>query len=364
MPRAMCADTIVSLYNDSSPDAAAVPELPNRARCGICGQWYPADDGACPGCVACDRCQRTVAEDDTVDTVRGSVICQDCLYGYYWHCTECDGWNRDGDSCGNGCCDPDCNCDSCRPGRFGGLVEDYDYKPSPVFNGTGPLYLGAEIELDTPYGREGECAQLAGEALGSLGYLKADSSIEGFEIVTHPMSYEWAMANFPWAMLTELQDAGCSAGAGAGTGIHVHVSRAGFDSPCHAYRWMKFVYRNQRQVITLARRSSPEWAAFTDDDRRAVKDYAKGGCGSRYQAINPNNTATFELRVFAGSLDPGQVQAALAFAAASVEYTRDLSVAAIAHHAGWGWRSFVAWLADRPVYQPLTAQLEALQCVC
>jgi RNA-directed DNA polymerase len=34
--------------------------------------------------------------------------------------------------------------------------------------------------------------------LGRLGYLKADSSIgTGFEIVTHPMSYDWAMANFP-----------------------------------------------------------------------------------------------------------------------------------------------------------------------
>lgn len=36
-----------------------------------------------------------------------------------------------------------------------------------------------------------------------------DSSIgNGFEIVTHPMSYQWAMATFPWPMLTRLAGAG------------------------------------------------------------------------------------------------------------------------------------------------------------
>ena len=93
---------------------------------------------------------------------------------------------------------------------FGGLVHDYSYKPRPVFHGTGPLFLGPEIEIETPYCAEEECAQIAYSLLGSLGYLKNDArSDNGFEIVTHPMSYQWAMDNFPWQMLTELRDAGC-----------------------------------------------------------------------------------------------------------------------------------------------------------
>src|SRR6266511_2863107 len=133
-------------------------------------------------CETCARCDATVPEDETVETVRGSTICAPCRQDWYWQCQVCDGWNHNDDGCGNGCCDPDdCDCD--------------DY-------------------------REHDCAKIACSYLGSLGYLKLDSSIgNGFEIVTHPMSSEWAMANFPWQMLTRLRDAGCE--ATDNTGIHV-----------------------------------------------------------------------------------------------------------------------------------------------
>jgi hypothetical protein len=124
------------------------------------------------------------------------------------------------------------------------------------------------------------------------------------------------------------------------------------------------IYRNEQQVKIVARRASDTWAAFTNDDRRAVKDYVKGGRGERHRAINTNNDDTFELRVFASSLEPREVQAALGFAAASVEYTRDLTVEQIANGGGWTWPAFVAWLSDQPAYQPLRQELQVLQCVC
>ncbi|MDQ1645728.1 MAG: hypothetical protein QOJ50_1912, partial [Cryptosporangiaceae bacterium] len=243
-----------------------------------------------------------------------------------------------------------------------GRVYDYEYKPYPVFHGTGPLFLGHEIEIHTPSG-DWECAELANSHLGNLGYLKNDSSIGGgFEIVTHPMSYEWAIENFPWQLLTRLREMGCA--ATDSTGIHVHLSRAGFSSAGHTYRWMKFIYRNQAQVTAVARRASENWAAFTDRDRKAVKDYAKGAHGARYSAINTGNRDTFELRIFASSLNPREVQATLGFAAASVEYTRGLTVRQITHLDGWAWPAFVQWVASKPVYAPLTEQMEALSCAC
>jgi len=127
---------------------------------------------------------------------------------------------------------------------------------------------------------------------------------------------------------------------------------------------MKFVYRNQQQVIRLARREDNRWAAFTDHDRRFVKHYAKGACGERYRAINTNNADTFELRIFAGSPAAEEVQAALGFAAASVEYARGLDAQAITRREGWQWPAFVDWLDQRPAYAPLRAQLEVLACAC
>jgi len=115
-------------------------------------------------------------------------------------------------------------------------------------------------------------------------------------------------------------------------------------------------------VIALARRESRDWAPFLDDDRRAVKDYAKGHrhCGYRYRAINVTNRDTFELRIFAGSLRPVEVAAALGFAEASVEYTRRLSVPAIVRAGGWGWPAFTTWLDERPEYAPLRDQIHTL----
>jgi hypothetical protein len=363
MPCVDCAADIETREGDLVCDNCA-PR--NHYQCVGCDEWY-RNGSPCESCVTCDRCDAIVPEEETVETVRGSTVCNACRDEWYWQCAQCEGWNRDGRDCGNDCHDCDgCDCDDCRDDDvddFGGLVHDYDHKPQPVFHGAGPLFLGPEIEIETPYWRDYECAEIAHSYLGSLGYLKVDSSIgNGFEIVTHPMSYEWAMTNFPWQMLTQLHECGCV--ATDNTGIHVHVSRAGFTSPCHTYRWMKFIYRNERQVKTVARRSSDEWAAFTDHDRKAVKDYAKGARGYRYRAINTNNDDTFELRVFASSLDPAEVKAALGFAAASVEYTRDLTYSKIANGDGWRWAGFVRWLTEQPAFGPLTQQLEALQCVC
>ncbi|MFI5496624.1 hypothetical protein [Actinoplanes sp. NPDC051859] len=311
----------------------------------------------CSSCVSCNDCQRVIRQDDVQETLDGAEVCETCLFTAYSRCWECDGWNRDGDDCANGCDDDD-------DVYCGGLIREYGYKPGPDFRGDGPLFLGPEIEVEVFDGDLRRCAQLAIDHLGELGYLKEDGSLHhGFEIVTHPMSYDWAIAHFPWDMLAELQRSGCR--TNDDTGMHVHVSRAAFTGAGHIYRWMKFVYRNESDVIALARRTSTLFAAFSADARRSVKDHAKGGYGDdRHHAINTTNAATFELRMFASSLEPAEVKAALAFAAASIEYTRELTVAAICHDRGWTWQAFVGWLAEHPTYAPLHNHLEQQSCAC
>ena len=209
-----------------------------------------------------------------------------------------------------------------------------------------------------------DCARIAQRHLGELGYLKTDSSLHsGFEIVTHPMSFSWAMSNFPWDMLTQLHEQG--AVTSERTGLHVHVSRAGFASPGHLYRWMKFIYRNQDQVSIVARRTSQQWAAFTVEDRLAVKHYAKGTRGlERHRAINTTNTDTLELRIFASSLRPADVQAALAFTVASIDYAQSLTAHQVIRAQGWQWPAFATWVAASPTYSLLASQLEDLGCAC
>ncbi|MEU7764982.1 hypothetical protein AB0B25_07645 [Nocardia sp. NPDC049190] len=310
--------------------------------CTNCAQAYSS----------CDDCGHLAVDTYSVDG--GNRVCSTCEYDDYRECSDCFTLIRREESYCESCLDT-------HPSHAG--VHDYDYKPAPHFHGDGPLYLGLELEIKTPPRQFDNAVDTALAHLGNLAYLKEDSSIRpcGFELVTHPMDYAYAQARFPWPLLGRLRLLGCY--TDTDVGIHVHVSRTGFDSPAHAYRWLKFVYRNEDPVTTLARRHSSQWAEFSPYARSQALDHAKGErSAARYQAINVRPPETFELRIFASSLVPQQVQAALAFAATSVEYTRHLSAADIARRRGWEWTAFTTWLRTRPQYSPLLTEMEALKC--
>lgn len=371
----------VSIADDTECDSCGdrvrdTQSVDGDTLCSTCADEYPL----------CDRCE--CRSRDTELTVNDEPICVDCARAHYIRCEHCDLWAsetvltaagsdicesctrhyRECDGC-LGLIEPGFYCASCEldDGDSGcDLVHGYSYKPKPRFHGDGPLFLGFELEINAPQIDLSDSAFTACEHLGDLGYLKEDSSINGgsgwgFEIVTHPMSYRWAMDHFPWKMLSDLERIGCTA---TGNGLHVHISRAAFESPAHVYRWMTFLYRNATHVTGVARRVSECWASFDDYDRKHVKDYAKGVKGRRYQAINTQNDDTFELRVFASSLNRQEVQAALGLAAGSVEYTRDLTVPDIVHRSAWEWSAFSAWLGERTEYTPLSRELVTHACAC
>lgn len=390
---------------------------PSTRMCGWCGQSAPEqsftysveDERVCQSCAedaqTCERCRditcgplRAVRGGRLVCTVCASgftectfcevltsspvstdgdgMVCSGCASAHYWTCdsygctTRIDSGeyctlHEDEDEpsrCSCGCQNDDDGDDE----DTGRLINNYSFKPRPKFHGEGPLFLGFELEINTPWGETGSCAQAAVNAVGELAYLKEDSSISrGFELVTHPMSHTHARESFPWHLLRDLQSRGCD---GYDTGLHVHVSRDGFSGPTHVYRWLKFLHRNQEHVTRIARRESDEWAAWDEDDRYRAKDFAKGdryGGRGRYSAINVQNSATFEVRVFASSLVPQEVQAALDLVAASVEYCRHLTVADIHARGGWTWAAFITWAATRPEYAALTRETGSdIACAC
>jgi hypothetical protein len=342
----------------------ALDEADESFTCARCSGLVPlrlyeplyatGDRQLCPNCLdgfdLCDHCDHY--DDALRSTETGRDLCDDCASRLdYYECDVCTTLIDSGTYC------EDHDTDDDLEGLHG-----YWYKPKPVFHGIGPRYLGFELEISVPRGHLSDRIDDTVDTLAGLGYLKEDQSIDyGFELVTHPMAYRWALDSFPWHLLEQLERAGCS---GEGNGLHVHISRAAFAGPCHVFRWMKFVYRNAPDVQTLARRSS-SYAAFRDSERGHIKDACKGTYyGQRSSAINAQPEETFELRVFASSLDVQHVQAALAFADASVAYTRDLTIPDIAQAGGWTWEAFTRWLLSRPQYAPLIAELEDLACAC
>lgn len=349
-------------------DQNYLPEFPyTETRCGTCATNY----------VTCCGCSDWILHDDGhyVES-NNSLVCDRCESNFP-ACTVCgDRWDRNNDD-GQCCDDSDdgdddddgerngggsvrCRCADCTPTRrSSGEINYYSFRPDPIFHGDGPVFLGMELELSVP-GRE-NAAIVANKILGGIAYLKEDGSIGGgggFELVTHPMSYEWAMGSFPWQVLPKMAAHG--ARSHSSCGMHVHVSRTGFAGQCHEYRWLKFWHRNAGNMQLMARRSDSRWAAFNPDSRKAAKAIAtKKGSDQRYVAINPQNRDTYEVRVFASSMVEEEIKASLGLVAATVEYTRGLRSKDVLKGGGWGWEAFRRWLDDKPHYAPLIRQMDA-----
>lgn len=308
--------------------------------------------GLCNDCIrpytyCCNHCGLYSRRE--METVGYDRVCDSCLSDDYHGCDGCGQWVRDGYDCDS------CYSDDDDDERSSDHIHYYSYKPNPRFHGTSEskLFMGMELELNRAGYR---CAEIANGHLGDLGYLKDDSSLDsGFEIVTHPMTHEYARTEFPWEMLRELRNEGARPGD---AGLHVHVSRDAFSSPSHVYRWMKLIYRNEDPVCGIARRQGSTWAKFNETARKGVKEHCKGGTrGDRYSAINCQNYTTFEMRIFASSLDRQEVMAALDLVAASVEYTRNLTIPVILS-GGWDWEAFKIWVSERDEYAALAAEME------
>jgi hypothetical protein len=230
--------------------------------CEECGAWYNRhSQTACcepsPRCSCCGENERTSGAPLT--SVRNVMVCCRCVPRYYPECVECN--TRDyydsmvrvyvpnghygaavtrvcvpcSSSMANGvpawhhCSQHGVAC------RLGALsyeealilvdtpanvlccdgssstIHGYSYRPTLAFKGTGPMFYGAEIEVTT---RNLErAARIANRDFKGHVYLKTDGSIsgQGFEMVTHPASYDWWMAEFQWDVLARLKDAGASA---------------------------------------------------------------------------------------------------------------------------------------------------------
>jgi hypothetical protein len=88
-------------------------------------------------------------------------------------------------------------------------------------------------------------------------YLKGDGSLnDGFEIVTHPMTHDWAMEKFPWEMIEKLRRSGYRSWDTDTCGLHVHASRTSFVDRSHLWKWTYLINKNNKECIELAGRNS------------------------------------------------------------------------------------------------------------
>ena len=335
-------------------------DIEDGSYCTKCADDYIESCGGHENFYHCDHCDHLVQRANTA-RFEGTRYCNDCIENNVYTCDSCDSEYWDGYH--------ECSADD----EDENVIHSYSYRPAPYFFGSGQYHLGFELEVEARNNSRYEGAEMAQNTLGAHAYMKDDGSLnDGFEIVSHPHTLEKYHLDFDWEVLEKLKSDGYRSWNTETCGLHVHVSRTAFGignipwnttpthqrealvlaKQAHELRFMKLIYDNQRQVERLAGRTSNRWANFSDKGKlvRKVK-YGEQNNG-RYSAINTENDATIEVRVFRGSLRKERVLSAIEFVTASVEYTRDLKVTQKNQALSWlGFTGYVS--SNRETYPNL-----------
>ena len=328
-------------------DLTTYSQIEGNNYCENCAETYYEENGGEHNYIQCPSCEDIIHRDNGC-WFSDTLYCEYCHDNNVYTCDECclEYWDGDGHEC------PEDE----------SAIHSYSYRPSPYFFGKGQYYLGFELEVEARRTSRYEGAESVQNALGAHAYMKDDGSLnDGFEVVTHPHTLSAYQTDFNWDFISTLKS-NCFRSWNTETcGLHVHVSRTAFgtgDNPwgrvdrevlilkrqAHELRFMKLIYDNQRQVERIAGRSNNSYATFEDKGRLVHKLKSGYQNSGRYSAINTENDATLEVRVFKGSLRKERVLSALEFVTASVEYTRNLKVTS--KNQALSWLRFTAYVSD------------------
>ena len=294
--------------------------------CSHCGNEHPLDtrilvggERICEDCalehtVLCDCCNTRIWENDAVRDEH-TLLCERCYERSYTRCTECDRIIPNSEAYSDD--NQDEYCEDCwNQLSAQRAIHEYSYKPAPIYYGSGPRYLGVELEIDGA-GRDNYAARHilgVANALTERLYIKTDGSLDdGMELVTHPMTLDYHMNHMPWDDILDVaRSLGFKSHQTSTCGLHVHISRDAFgdtniDQECTIARLLYFVEKFWPELLRFSRRTESQinhWAARYGMKLTPVEmmDCAKRSYAGRYMAVNLLNWKTIEIRIFRGTL--------------------------------------------------------------
>ncbi len=306
-------------------------------------------------------------------------VCPDCISSGYFKCSHCGGyysqhyhWASDSDLTICSHCSAlyeiceDCSeivfntevhyhngyyyCHNCYDDivrdSLGNLIEDYSYKPVPVFLGetSDNLYLGVELEVDS--GNSYESAISISNKFSDV-YLKRDGSLEtGFEIVSHPATLHYHKYGLGWEYIMNIcTDNNMKSHDTSTCGLHCHVSRLFFgdtldEQDLHIAKlillvnkfWDNYIVPFSRRNITQLDRwaAKPNVTILDTDTEAEIIDKVKGTrYKGRYQGINLENSYTIEFRIFRGTLKLNTFIATLQFVDCICRFAKSMKLSDI-----------------------------------
>lgn len=265
-------------------------------------------------CWFCDCCENWFTDDESYEELNDRIYCGNCAENEIVSCEECGermlredvfySENRDAYYCES------CYNDIEAEDEANNLLEDYSYKPDPEWLRTSEeaeqdkeketmedsewyiardarMYFGVELELKNSdldlVRRLKEEVAYDDDIREDWFYLKRDSSIEGggFEMVTHPMSYQW-IEEVGLGRMTDILQQCREAGARGHnhSGMHIHVSKQFIDEETMVKLYKFFEDCYNRDFLTCISQRKGEllsrWAKLGDWEGRVQVHTKKG----------------------------------------------------------------------------------------
>ena len=325
-------------------------EVDGEAVCDECAEQYTT---------TCDHCGETIWAEDAV-TDEHMNLCSCCFDDHYRRCENCGRlvndndvlWSNDLPYCAH-CYD---NLDV--------EIEEYSYKPEPIFYGEGSRYFGVELEVDCGGKEDDNAGRIKADAntRDEYIYIKADGSLDdGFEIVTHPMTLDFHMKQMYWEdVLKEAVRLGYKSHMTSTCGLHIHVNRDAFgeneaEQEKVIERLLFFVETHWNELFTFSRRSPHNinrWAARYGMEKsgKEILDKAKKGNLGRYAAVNLCPYQTIEFRIFRGTLKLNTLYATLQLVNKICDVALSMSEEEIGNQS---WSDFVQTITEPELIQYL-----------
>lgn len=296
--------------------------------CGVCHSLHPIEDltwfddeRVCPECMedtttTCGRCGERIWIEDDVGNEDSGHLCQSCYDRYYNTCERChriiceeDAYYEDDDTV---------LCYTChRQNRSRYSINDYSYKPEPIFYGSDTLYMGVELEIDEGGESDNNAKKMLEVANANYEHLyaKHDGSLsDGCELVSHPMTLEYHTKSMPWqAVMEKAKQLGYRSHQARTAGLHIHVNRSALGDNVVEQeevigRILYFVEKHWDELRAASRRTAnqlSQWCSrigFQPQPKDLLDTAKKNYKSFRYVAVNLCNADTVEFRLFRGTL--------------------------------------------------------------
>ncbi len=341
--------------------------------CCICGceisqgdELYVGENVICENCaenecVTCECCGELIYQGNYLGE-NGLVLCESCYTNHYCRCFECNELINENDVYW---IDDECYCEECYNNCVeNDCINDYCYKPEPIFYGYGNRYYGIELEIDKG-GKYGDYAKIILDTANIQNqhiYIKSDSSLDdGFEIVSHPMTLKYHLEEMDWeSILQTAKNLGYYSHDTSTCGYHVHISRKALGSTYDEQedvisKIMYFIELHWNEMLKFSRRTESNmnrWSARLGYEKtsKEILEKAKYGSRGRYVAVNIENYSTVEIRMFRGTLKYNTFIATLQMVNTIVDIAINLTDEEINHQS---WSDFVSTIEETELIQYL-----------